>query len=155
MKLSDLKSGDLVYWKGQGLWAWLIRKWTRSQFAHVGIVWRNGAGIFYADANYPQGVGLYNFAINTPTHAQHTHSAWAQDTTNFLKSQLGKPYSHWTAVLTVFKIAGKGSRAWMCSEFVVRVLEQMGWDWHGYQPTPEGIRKGVLKSAGYDVEVIE
>jgi hypothetical protein len=161
MKISELNSGDLVYWSGGGFWAWLIRFWTRPKFFslklapfyHVGIVWRNGAGLFYADAG-PTGVAIYNFAINPPSHAQRTHSAWTQETTDLLKRELHKPYSYKTAVLTPFKLAGRGSKAWMCSEFVVALMTQMGWDWKGYQPTPEGVRAS-LEALGHHVEDLE
>lgn len=162
MRVEDLRSGDLVYWKGKGFLPWLVRFWTRPKFwslklapfYHVGMVWRNGGTIFYTDAS-PQGVAVFSFAVNTPSHAQRTHSAWDDATTVAMKSMLGKPYSFWTAALTPFKLAGRGSSAFMCSEYVTRLMERMGWDWRGYQPTPEGVRLGVLAATGNDAEVIE
>lgn len=162
MKIRDIRSGDLVYWKGEGFWAWLVRFWTRPKFwswrpapfFHVGVAWWNGASLFVTDASLG-GVRCYYFHIDPPSHVQPTHSAWSEDTTRFMREQIGKPYSYRTGFLTLFQVAGHGSSAWMCSEYAVKLLSSMGWGFGSYQPTPEGLRKSILQVSGVDAEVIE
>lgn len=162
MKLDEIRSGDLVYWRGTGFWAWLVRFWTRPKFwslqlapfFHVGVAWKNGASLFFTDASR-SGVRVLFYQIDPPTHAQHTHSSWTPQALAFMQASQGKPYSYKTAFTVPFKIVGKGSSAFMCSEYACRLLEEMGWNWNNYHPTPEGLRLGIKFSTGYDAEVIE
>ena len=34
-----MQTGDLVMFRGRGLAAWVIRAWTRSSWAHCGVLW--------------------------------------------------------------------------------------------------------------------
>ena len=162
MKIRDIRSGDLVYWKGEGFWAWLVRFWTRPKFwswrpapfFHVGVAWWNGVSLFITDASR-EGVRCIPFHRDAPSHCQHTHSAWCDATTRLMREMIGKPYSYKTSFLTLFQIAGHGSSAWMCSEYAVKILSTMGWGFGSYQPTPEGLRRSVEDVSGFKVEVIE
>ena len=163
MNIMDIRSGDVLYWKGSGFWAWLVRFWTRPKFwsfrlapfYHVGMAWRNGAQLFIVDAVPEKGVRVIQFHFDPPSHCQRTHSAWTDLTVNWLREQQYKPYSKWTAAITPFGIAGKGTRAFMCSELVIHLLERMGWDWHGSKPTPQGVMLGIANATGQQPEVIE
>lgn len=37
---SQIRSGDLLFFRGTGLDAWAVRTWTHSPYSHVGIAWR-------------------------------------------------------------------------------------------------------------------
>ena len=58
-----MKTGDLVLFRGRGFIAWAIRAWTRSPWAHAGVLWVvEGvplvieAGV--AKHHAPEGIGL-------------------------------------------------------------------------------------------------
>jgi hypothetical protein len=152
--MNELKSGDLLYWRGKGFKAWLVRNWTHSLYSHVGMYWLNGTVPLILEADSKRGVVVRVWDIDPPQAGQHTGVAFRPQALDLMRNLNGKPYSYWTAILTVFCIAGKGSNAFICSELVVKMLEIMGWDWRGYQPTPEGTRLGVKVATGNDAEVI-
>ena len=95
MLISDIKSGDLLYWKGEGFWPWLIRFWTRPKFwslkpapfFHVGVAWWNGVSLFITDASR-EGVRCIPFHRDAPSHCQHTHSAWCDATTRLMREMI-------------------------------------------------------------------
>ena len=154
MTHAELKSGDLLYWRGTGIKAWLVRHWTHSEYSHVGMYWQNGTNPYVIEADFHLGVIFRPYWSDPPQAGQHTHLAFDVGAINEMRKVQGAPYSLRTAIATVFCVAGKGSQAFMCSELVVRLMEKCGWDWQGYQPTPEGVRLGVLNATGNNAEVL-
>jgi hypothetical protein len=115
------------------------------------MFWRNGDTNIVIESFPGKGVLIRPYELDPPSHAQATGIAFRPQCLDLFA---GKPYSYWTAILTVFTLAGRGSKAFICSELVTRILEIHHWDWHGYQPTPEGVRLGVLTSTGNQAEVL-
>lgn len=164
MKLSELHSGELLYWRGSGYMAALVRWWTRPKFwsvtgsspyAHVGIFWRNGNIPYVIEADSKYGVVARPLTYDYPNAVQKTEVAWTIPVQQQILALIGKPYSFWTDVATVFWIAGKGSKSYMCSELAVKVLTIAGWDWKGYQPTPAGVLLSIKNVTNVDVEPLE
>lgn len=159
MNVSNLRSGDLLYWRGKGFYGWLVRWWTRpnpwkfwqsSPYGHVGMVWVNGGATHIIEANPGRGVTMDAWSILTtpPDYWQPTHTALSQTATQFvIDNYLGRPYSFATAILTVFGLAGRGRSAFMCSELCQTILEICGWKFPT-QLHPAGLADQVAKAYG-------
>lgn len=94
---------------------------------------------------------------DTPQFAQHTHTAWSGQMVHIMIAPLmHRPYSKWTAVATLFGVAGKGSSSFMCSELSQRILSGCGWNFKGKKYHPFGLSLAVTRAnPEYTVESLE
>lgn len=155
MRLSDLKSGDLLYWRGKGLYAWLVRKWTRSEWSHIAVFYRNGGDACFIDAAPRIGVRSHFIANDWPDAAQHTHCAWYPATFAYAMSFVGQKYDFLDAIRAAVGLPSK-HRGYMCSEFAAALMRHMGWGWPANAcPTPQQVADVVDLGAGYRVERLD
>ena len=152
MYVSDLHTGDLLYWKGKGFLPWLVRTWTRSPYAHVAVYLANGAGGAYYDAQPGKGVEALPFGDDPPQFAQVTHCGWSGLVHDQVNALVGRPYSYWTGIATTLGIAGRGTSAFICSELAMQILSYCGWDFKGKHYTPAGLAAAVTRANGNAVE---
>lgn len=167
MRTSDLKSGDLLYWKGKGIYAALVRWftrdsflkfWTSAPYSHVAVCWKNGSMPTQFIESYPGvGVRVMRLMDDPPDFAQHTHTAWMGNVVTVKIAPLvGRPYSKWTAAMVMLGMAGRGTSAFICSELAQYLLEQFGWDWDGMKYHPYGLAKAVTRAnQEFTVEPLE
>lgn len=149
MRLSDLRSGDLLYWRGKGFYAWLARVWTRSPWSHVAVFFWNGGTPCFIDASIKHGVRAHEIINDWPDAAQHSHSAWTDATRAWALRFEGEPYGWLDAIRGGFGLPAN-HRGYMCSEFVALVMRYMGWGWpHNAAPTPQRIAEVVEAGMGF------
>ena len=109
--------------RGASFTAWLVRFWTRSEFAHVSI---SGDG-YCIDAAPKRGVSFrekpaaskqINFDINEAQQARLDR---------FIKEELGSGYD-WIGDIACGLpwMARESSSRWFCSEFACAALQEMG-----------------------------
>ena len=143
MRLSEIKSGDVLCWQGLGLFGKVIRLATGSKFSHVGVAYRSpfSNNLLVADAMIGRGVTITNFR-----HADQT--MWClplsslklsednlQTGRTFIFERLGLKYSIkdcWHAMCRK-PLKAKG---YQCAEFVNEYLQEMGVQTGIEYPTP-------------------
>lgn len=167
MRSIDLKSGDLLYWKGKGFFSWLVRWatrpsfwrfWTTAPYSHVAVCWKNGSMPTQFVESYPGiGVRVVRMMDDPPDFAQHTHTAWLTNVVvERINPLMGRPYSRWTALMVMLGMSGDGTSAFMCSELAQYLLEQFGWDWKGEKYHPYGLSLAVTRAnPEFTVEPLE
>lgn len=153
--ISELHNGDLLYWKGKGFFPWLVRTWTRSTYAHVGVFFNNGQGGAYFESQPGLGVRMVSIAVDPPQACQITTCAWDTQITQKVINLEGRPYSYWTSIATILGIAGKGTSAYMCSELAMQILSFCGWDFKGAHYTPIGLSLAITRSNGEPIEELQ
>lgn len=57
-----MKTGDLVLFRGRGFIAWAIRAWTRSPWAHAGVLWVVEGVPLVIEARFADGVTCHALA---------------------------------------------------------------------------------------------
>ena len=97
--LAELQSGDVLFWRGNGLISRFIEWWTHSPYSHCGIFWRNGQTPMILD------VDEFGFAAQTwamhpkPVAFIHTHTAWTDEVQNYAVHKYEHvPYGYWAAI---------------------------------------------------------
>lgn len=150
MQASDLHSGDLLYWRGRGVWAWLVRTFTRSDYSHVAVFWLNGSQPTFIDSTPKAGVRATSLCFDPPQWAQKTHTAWTPAIQLAVLKKEFTPYSFVDAFLSFCGLPAR-ARGYMCAELAVFILEQGGWNFKGVNPTPVGLAKAVERATQYTV----
>ncbi len=135
-----MQTGDLVLFRGHGPFAWLIRTWTRSAWAHCGVLWVCEGEALVIEARASGGVSVHALrnregdgvtliptgrTLNLPMALRH----------------LGDTYSVKDAIRAA--LGERGDHAgWECAEFAALTLgldhEVKGW-------TPQGLAEGLVQ----------
>lgn len=142
-----MRSGDLVLFRGQGLGAWVIRRWTRSRYAHVAVVWRIGTRVLLLESR----VRTRGVAIGRPlSSALEDGAAWVPTNATWgdvpekvaLDRSLGQPYGWVDALRAAFGLRPT-SRGLQCAEFAQEVLQAAGVQLRIVAPTPEALAEAL------------
>lgn len=139
-----LRSGDLVAWKGKTLFARLISWWTSSPYTHVGIIYVHKGRVFVLEARPHRGVVLTAASqLKDFYWFRGSGTMWQGSAERFAFQMLGLPYS-WRDIANV--VFGKRLRAsgFICSEYVAKIYQCMGFLPHIENPTPGVIVDAVI-----------
>lgn len=116
--------------RGTGLIPWFIRLWTRSSWAHCGVLVMVEDVTMVVEARYPEGVALHAF-INRIGDGPDIYSTGREINVREVISHAGDGYSVIDAILA--GIDGKqGHHAgWECAEFCAHIYgldhDPRGW----------------------------
>lgn len=146
---NDLQTGDLIFCSGNYFFSRLIQKFTKSNWSHVGIVYRDEAldrilvlesekvfGVRFAPLSkylkdyhgknkpYKGYVVLARINTEIPITA-------LQQTISYGMDELTKPYDNWEviriAIRIIFKITRREhNRSYICSELVQECFNKAG-----------------------------
>ena len=153
----DLRSGDVLAWRGTGFWAWIVRTWTRSPWAHIGIYWLDGNLPVVLEVTSPGGFNATAFFSHAlPDAFIHAHLAWTHDLQVFAVKEYSRaPYSYLDAALAGIGLQPLSKdRGMMCSEYVVDVLAKAGWTLP-WSPTPAHVLAEIQRATGNPLVPIE
>lgn len=145
---NDLRTGDVLLFRGTGLLSWIVKMRTKSVYTHAGFVYRmkcNGSErVCVVEALEPGGVRLYPldvrlaqgavvdwYALDQAVNGEHAAA--------FALKQWGKPYA-WRQLFWAFSrmaslvrhlfkmsLTNVQTRAYFCSELVATALADAGW----------------------------
>lgn len=117
---SQIRSGDLLAFKGESLLGRLVCHVTGSDYSHVGIAWRFRGRLFILEAREGRGVGIRAASNALPFAWAKLDLAWTNEAEDFALSALGKPYSYLDALK-----AGLGfpltETGLICSEYAATI----------------------------------
>lgn len=121
---SQIKSGDLLAWRGRGPIAWLIRTVTGGSWTHVGVAWWLHGRLFILEAKEGSGVQIRAASAAFPFDWLALGFDWSEKVEQFALSRLGKPYSYIDALQ-----AGLGfpltQEGYICSEYAAELFRRM------------------------------
>ncbi|WP_208999417.1 hypothetical protein [Roseibium sediminis] len=121
----DIRSGDLIAFRGNGPVSRLIRHVTGGRHTHVGVAFRYGGRLFVLEARERAGVQIRACSNVGAFDWIETGLKWTDAAENFAFSKLGKPYSYLDAVR-----AGLGARlrgtGYICSEYAAEIQLRCG-----------------------------
>ncbi len=143
-----LKNGDVLLYKGQGPISWIIKKVTKSEYSHSGIVvWWNNR-LMVMEARSKKGVIVsplsrsicgYKGTVEWYTAKKRLTKKERQKMVEYAEIELGKKYN--TSLVLVdliaklFKITGLGttdtlgeSSKQFCSYYVAQIYNSIGLD---------------------------
>ncbi len=127
---SELKTGDLLIWKTSrfkslsGLAHYIYQKITGDIYAHVGLVLKEGNRVFVVEAT-PPAVRLFPLSMSGDFGYVPLELELNDKHIDFLLSDLGKKYSLWDLVRSLFKWSNSNNEFY-CSEFCSVFYNQIG-----------------------------
>jgi len=121
----EIRSGDLIAFRGNGPVSRLIRHVTGGRHTHVGVAFWMRGRLFLLEAREGAGVQLRACSNVLPFDWIKTDISWTEKAETFAFRELGKPYSYLDAVR-----AGLGSRlngtGYICSEYAAEIQLRCG-----------------------------
>lgn len=163
MKYSEirhtLKSGDILAWSHTGWSSWydfklqLIRIFTKSEFVHVGIVWKFGTRVFILEATSPT-PRIVPLSNKIPFYLLRLPKKISDKAIEYAMSHIGlTPYSTIEAIKSFFGTNSISNSRLQCVEYVKNILGIDGYNFTGKDITAEFIKE--LQQLGLTVELIE
>jgi len=127
MQLSDIQTGDVLAWKGFGVFGHIVSWATHSPWTHVGIALKVKNDLMLVDAFIGKGVRSINIKhySDKPMWCVATSKVIKDKNTQFLLDRVGLPYSVWDGVRAVLRKPFK-SPGYQCAEFVNEYLVSAG-----------------------------
>jgi hypothetical protein len=103
-----IKSGDLLAWSHRGWRSWydikisLVRMFTASEHAHIGVAWVVGGRVLVLEAVTPK-VRIYPLSNMSSFCWIPGFISWSDEIENTALSYVGHEYSQWEALNAFFK----------------------------------------------------
>lgn len=128
-----VRSGDLIAFESRTFSGRMIRVWSSSRYAHVGIaMWLSAGGarprLFLLEARSGYGVGMRLMSSAGACWYIPTHINWNADVNRFVWPQLGTTGYDWMSVLRrIFFLRPRRNGVYYCSEFAGEILNRGGF----------------------------
>ncbi|MGJ8529379.1 hypothetical protein [Maritalea sp.] len=120
---SKIQTGDLLAWRGNGFWSWLIRHTTGGAHTHVGVAWWFRKRLFVLEAKEGVGVQLRALSNTGSFDWLPTNINWSIDLECFAFSHLGKRYSYLEAVGAGLGFTVQNDE-FICSEYAAELFRR-------------------------------
>lgn len=146
-----IRSGDLLAYRGTGWDGWLVRQWTDSDYAHVGIAWLVGGRVLVLESYPGKGVRVMPASKRVPDAWVRVAGVWTCDAERMALEALGESYSLVDAIragLGLSMIDG----GYQCAEYAIDVLTACQVPLRGCPPVP-GVLVNTLAARTQLVEV--
>lgn len=145
----EIKSGDLLAWSTDsavGLSAIIlrvIRFFTVSEYAHVGVALRLDERLYVVEASIPH---IRLKAVSETEEFYHVPMEvdWSYDKELHLRGYIGCNYSIFEAVKAYLGMTVREDTKWQCAEMANRFYKFTGVDF-GNKYTPSNLVKEIIK----------
>lgn len=156
-QINDSRPVHLLFERGSGFLAWIVRTFTRSKYAHVAIAFRDGSNWWVAEANADLGaVATFQWKSFRPGMylCVPTRVGMTPEVRRFLFNEIqGQRYSWWDFVRAGAGLQPK-EQGYQCAELVQRLFAVAGGSLP-YSPTPQHILDQLRALPEHDEYVLE
>jgi len=140
MKYQDvrgkIKTGDVIAWSYSDTVIDSIIKWaTKSKYNHVGVAYVVGGRVFVVEAVIPY-VRIFPLSRMLPFYHLEMPYETTENTECTLLNYVGKPYSIFEAVKSLFSTHTNSSTGTECSKLVNDVLVEFDQKFYYINDTP-------------------
>jgi hypothetical protein len=118
----DIRSGDLLAWKGTSWVGRFIRHWTGSDFSHVGIAWVFADRVFVLEAREFRGVQITPLSSALPCYWISTGIKWTPALEEAALDEVGQRYSFADAIRAGVGLKPRSANGWQCAEYAAWLL---------------------------------
>jgi hypothetical protein len=152
---SQIKDGDLIAYQGKSLVDWIIRKWTKSPWTHVGIACWWGPRLMLLES-YP-GDGT---RVRPLSHALKdafwipTHAKWDDNILNQATELLDLPYSWINDWRVAWKQKTLLKTQYQCAQYAVEILSRTGQAGLPKSPTPANVAEFFMGLGGIPTRLL-
>lgn len=123
----EMQSGDIAFLRGEGLIAWIVRKVTRSQFAHVGVLWVVGGRVMMLEADPWKGVICRPVSKSFPIYWARGYG-WNAEAEATALASLGASYDFIDAIRSGFGKKPEDPSKFECAEYVATIVQKVRQD---------------------------
>ena len=152
---SQIRSGDLLVWsknprnKLSNLLLFIIKLFTQSTYAHVGIAWKVGKRLFVIEATMPQ-VRIIPVSEREEFYHIPLNIEWKKDYEVFLLDKIGLDYSVFDAINAFLGKRLEKDDRWQCAELANEFYRSIGIEL-GNAYTPGDLVESVLETQGTSI----
>lgn len=156
---SEIRSGDLLVWsndkvsKTSNIYLSIIRFFTSSEYAHVGIALRIFGRLFVVEATSPY-IRLVPVSLKDEFYHIPLKIKWNVNHIDLLFGYLGTKYSKLDAFKAYFGIRLNKNNRWQCVELAIDFYKKIGLDF-GNNYTPTGFVKNVLNVTNKPIYLVK
>lgn len=154
---NKIKTGDLLIWSDNygsflsKLFLSIVRFFTRSEFAHVGIAIVKEDRLYVLEATIPEiqliPVSSLDEFYHLPLYLDLEPN---DDRLGFLYDKIGLPYSMIDAVKAYLGITNLSNKKWQCAELANKFYKHIGLNF-GRSYTPTKLVNRIMKETGYSL----
>ncbi len=147
---SQIRSGDLLVWSKNGhsklsnFILFIIKLFTQSTYAHVGIAWKIGKRLFVIEATIPQ-VRIIPVSEKDEFYHIPLNIEWKKDYDVFLLDKIGLDYSIFDAINAFLGKRLEKDDRWQCAELANEFYRSIGIEF-GEAYTPGDLVEAVLET---------
>jgi hypothetical protein len=164
MKYSEIrdtiKTGDVLAWS-EGDWkTWhgfqlnIVRAFTRSTYNHVGVAYVVSGRVFVVEAVVPL-VRIFPLSKVLPCYLMHIPFESTPEMEERMMELVGKPYSKWEAIRSLFTKATDSESVWECSKLVNSVLGKVDDRFNQINDTPAETVRLLTEELGQRIQFIK
>lgn len=123
---SQIRSGDLLAWRGRSIWGRAIGAVTQSAYSHVATAMWHYDRLFIVEAKEGIGTRLEPASVHLPFDYVTTGMEWHDEDTRFVFSHLGKPYNFVDLARVALDMHPDGVGD-ICSELCKKLIHPTDW----------------------------
>lgn len=123
---SNIKSGDVIAWRGKGFWSFVSRVITKSPYGHLGIAWLAGGRVFVLECYQKKGVTIS--ALSSKLEADHfpLNVKWCLAVESLALEEFEINKKRKGFFKRIFSKETVQPNKWTSAEFAVAVLNKAG-----------------------------
>lgn len=153
--ISDYSSGSLLAWKPTSLIGHCICWLTKSDYSHVGILWKFHGRYYVLEAIWNGGVRVRLLQEDLPVYVFPTHVRWTDEIEGCAVRKLGRMYHFIDALRVGFNMNPHMYDSEICSHYVASVYHKAGLPIPDNKPLrPDDVVNIILKLNGGKQELI-
>ena len=132
----QIKTGDILAWRGTSIVSWVISKRTKSPYTHVGIAWVVGSRVLVLQADPGRGVDVAPLSKNIPVYWIQADAPLSEHALGIALHKLQTPYSILNAIRAGIGLRPKHG-GMPCVHYANKVLKHNGVLLHLADLTPK------------------
>jgi len=153
--ISKYPSGSLLAWRPNSLIGHIICKFTKSEYSHVGLLWRFHGRYYVLEAIWNSGVRVRLLQEDLPVIIIPTGIKWTDEIEGVAVRKLGRMYHFLDALRVGFNMNPHIYDSEICSHYVAHVLHRAGLPIPDDKPLrPDDVVNFVLDFNGNKSELI-
>jgi len=158
-KRSDIKSGDLLVWSNYSnstvnyILLSIVRYFTMSEYAHVGIAMWDKGRLYVVEAVYPKITANILSESDSFYHIP-MKVEWKEEYYQYLKNKIGERYSFIEVFRSYFNIKLKDNKQWQCVELANKFYKLTGY-YLGEEYTPSKFVNNILRKCNTTIQYIK
>lgn len=153
--ISQYPSGSLLAWKPNSIIGHIICKWTRSEYSHVGLLWRFHGRYYVLEAIWNGGVRVRLLQEDLPVYIFPTSIKWTDDIEGCAVRKLGRMYHFLDALRVGLNMNPHIYDSEICSHYVAHVYHKAGMPIPDDKPLrPDDVVNFILSLNGGKIELI-